>query len=67
MNTPRDLHLPDRLQEALAELPDLAQRIGTDAAAREVRRVLPYEAFAHFRASGLGLLRIPVELSLIHI
>ncbi|MBU9577408.1 acyl-CoA dehydrogenase family protein [Ralstonia mannitolilytica] len=61
MNTPRDLHLPDRLQEALAELPALAQRIGTDAAAREVRRVLPYEAFAHFRTSGLGLLRIPVE------
>ncbi|PLT17472.1 MULTISPECIES: acyl-CoA dehydrogenase family protein [Ralstonia] len=61
MNTPRDLHLPDRLQEALAELPALARRIGTDAAAREVRRVLPYEAFAQFRASGLGLLRIPVE------
>lgn len=61
MNTPRDLHLPDRLQEALAELPALAQRIGTDAAAREVRRVLQYEAFAHFRTSGLGLLRIPVE------
>lgn len=61
MNTPRDLHLSDRLREALADLPALAERIGTDAAAREVRRVLPYEAFAPFRASGLGLLRIPVE------
>lgn len=61
MNKPRDLHFPNRLQDALAALPALAERIGADAAAREVRRVLPYEGFAHFRASGLGLLRVPVE------
>ena len=61
MNKPRDLHFPNRLQDALAALPAVAERIGADAAAREARRVLPYEGFTHFRASGLGLLRIPVE------
>ena len=61
MNTPRDLHLHHRLQDAIAALPALAERIGEDAAAREVRRVLPYEGFARFRESGLGLLRIPAE------
>ena len=61
MNTPRDLHLHHRLQDAIAALPALAERIGEDAAAREVRRVLPYEGFARFRESGLGLLRTPAE------
>ncbi|MDR5760368.1 acyl-CoA dehydrogenase family protein [Caballeronia sp. LZ035] len=51
----------DALNDALAALPALAEAIGADAAAREVRRDLPFEAFALFRRSGLGKLRLPVE------
>ena len=42
-------------------LPDLANAIGQDAAQREARRELPFEGFAIFRRSALGVLRIPVE------
>ncbi|HEY0296330.1 MAG TPA: acyl-CoA dehydrogenase family protein, partial [Bordetella sp.] len=47
------------LRQALAGLPELAQRIGLDAAGRENRRELPFFAFDLFRRSGLGALRIP--------
>jgi alkylation response protein AidB-like acyl-CoA dehydrogenase len=50
-----------RLQAALAALPALAEAIGKDAAQREARRELPFDAFALFRESGLGVLRLPVE------
>jgi len=61
MNAPLDFDARHPLRAALESLPELAQKIGTDAAAREARRLLPYEGFALFRRSGLGLLRIPVE------
>ncbi len=51
----------DPRQAALDALPTLAEAIGEDAAAREVRRELPFEGFALFRQSGLGKLRLPVE------
>jgi hypothetical protein len=38
-----------KLEAALAALPELAKAIGEDAAAREARRELPFEAFALFR------------------
>ncbi|WP_144633947.1 acyl-CoA dehydrogenase family protein [Bordetella genomosp. 13] len=50
-----------RRRAALAQLPELARRIGEDAAAREARRELPHFAFVLFRDSGLGALRIPAE------
>ncbi|MFL9996532.1 acyl-CoA dehydrogenase family protein [Paraburkholderia sediminicola] len=50
-----------RLQAALTALPALAKAIGEDAAQREVRRELPFDRFALFRESGLGVLRFPVE------
>ena len=50
-----------RLRDALAALPALADEIGQDAAGRELRRELPFEAFSAFRRSGLGALRIPAE------
>lgn len=50
-----------RLQAALAALPALAEAIGEDAAQREVRRELPFDRFALFRESGLGVLRFPAE------
>src|ERR1700712_1979700 len=50
-----------RLDTALAALPALAEKIGEDSAARESRRELPFDGFALFRKSELGLLRIPVE------
>lgn len=50
-----------RLEAALAALPALAQAIGEDAAAREIRRELPFDGFALFRQSGLGKLRFPLE------
>lgn len=62
MNKPRDLDQRAHLQALLAGLPELARRIGEDAAGREARRVLPYEAFKLVRESGLGLLRIPAGL-----
>ncbi|MFP4905891.1 acyl-CoA dehydrogenase family protein, partial [Paraburkholderia sp. BR14261] len=49
------------LQDALADLPALANEIGKEAAAREGRRELPFEGFDAFRRSGLGRLRLPVE------
>jgi alkylation response protein AidB-like acyl-CoA dehydrogenase len=49
------------LQAALAGLPALAKAIGEGAASREARRELPFDAFALFRQSGLGRLRLPVE------
>lgn len=61
MNAPLDFDARHALRAALEQVPALAQRIGVDAAAREARRVLPYEGFALFRKSGLGLLRLPVE------
>ncbi|ESJ25955.1 acyl-CoA dehydrogenase [Cupriavidus sp. HPC(L)] len=61
MNAPLDFDARRALRAALESLPELAQKIGTDAAAREARRLLPYEGFALFRQSGLGLLRIPAE------
>lgn len=51
-----------RRHAALAQLPELARRIGEEAAVREARRELPYFAFVLFRDSGLGALRIPAEL-----
>lgn len=57
MNAP---HARARLEAALAALPDLAVALGQEAAGREADRVLPFEGFALFRASGLGALRIPV-------
>jgi alkylation response protein AidB-like acyl-CoA dehydrogenase len=50
-----------RLDDALAQLPALAEAIGRDAAQREARRALPFEGFTLFRASGLGAIRLPVE------
>ncbi|WP_454753446.1 acyl-CoA dehydrogenase family protein [Cupriavidus necator] len=61
MNAPLDFDARHALRAALEQVPALAQDIGVDAAAREARRVLPYEGFALFRKSGLGLLRLPVE------
>jgi alkylation response protein AidB-like acyl-CoA dehydrogenase len=61
MNAPQELASASRLKSVLAALPDTAQAIGKDAAQREARRELPFEGFAIFRRSGLGLLRIPVE------
>jgi alkylation response protein AidB-like acyl-CoA dehydrogenase len=51
----------EELDAALAALPALARAIGEDAAAREARRELPFDAFTLFRRSGLGKLRLPVE------
>ncbi|QGZ65965.1 acyl-CoA dehydrogenase family protein [Paraburkholderia acidisoli] len=47
-------------QPALAGLRELAQAIAQGAAAREVRRELPFDAATRFRESGLGRLRLPV-------
>jgi alkylation response protein AidB-like acyl-CoA dehydrogenase len=52
---------PVKLDAALAALPALASAIGEDAAQREARRELPFDRFALFRQSGLGVLRFPVE------
>lgn len=49
------------LEAALAGLPALAKAIGEGAASREARRELPFDAFALFRQSGLGRLRLPAE------
>src|SRR5207253_1801151 len=58
---PLDFDARHALRAALDAVPALAQQIGVDAAAREARRLLPYEGFALFRESGLGVLRLPVE------
>jgi len=52
---------PGRAQ-LLARLPALASEIAKDAARRDRERELPFEAFALFRQSGLGTLRIPTSL-----
>jgi alkylation response protein AidB-like acyl-CoA dehydrogenase len=52
---------PDR-ETLLARIPALAAAIAEGAAKRDLDRELPFEAFALFRASGLGALRIPVTL-----
>src|SRR5215210_2959655 len=39
----------------------LAAEIGPGASEREVSRTLPFEAFDLFRASGLGVIRLPVH------
>lgn len=49
------------LQALLARLPALAASIAEGAAQRERERSLPFEAFALFKASGLGALRVPPE------
>jgi alkylation response protein AidB-like acyl-CoA dehydrogenase len=54
-------HPTQKLADALAALPALAQEIGLDAAQREIRRELPFAAFDAFRRSGLAALRIPAE------
>jgi alkylation response protein AidB-like acyl-CoA dehydrogenase len=61
MTSPQGTAATSRLEAALAALPALAKEIGEDGAAREARRELPYDGFALFRKSGLGLLRLPVE------
>jgi alkylation response protein AidB-like acyl-CoA dehydrogenase len=49
------------LRALLQRLPALAASIAEGAAQRERDRTLPFEAFARFRASGLGALRVPPE------
>ena len=49
-------------QVLLARLPALAAEIAKGAAQRDLDRELPFAAFAAFRATGLGALRIPVAL-----
>lgn len=46
----------------LARLPALAAEVAKGAARRESERELPFAAFGLFRESGLGAVRIPVEL-----
>jgi len=50
------------LAELLARAPALSETIAEGAAQRDLDRALPFEAFRLFRESGLGTLRIPVEL-----
>jgi acyl-CoA dehydrogenase len=50
-----------KLQTLLARLPELAAAIAEGAAERERERTLPFEAFARFRESGLGALRVPPD------
>ncbi|MCX5493688.1 acyl-CoA dehydrogenase [Kaistia dalseonensis] len=51
---------PDRAT-LLARLPALAAEIAKGASERDIDRALPFEAFALFRKSGLGAIRVPVE------
>jgi Acyl-CoA dehydrogenases len=46
----------------LARIPGLVAEIAKGAAQRDLDRQLPFEAFQLFRESGLGALRVPVEL-----
>jgi len=50
------------LSELLASAQPLADEIAVGAAKRDIERELPFEAFARFKASGLGALRVPVAL-----
>ncbi len=61
MNAPDRAALAPDLQTLLDRLPALAAAIAQGASQRERDRVLPFEAFALFRASGLGALRVPPE------
>jgi alkylation response protein AidB-like acyl-CoA dehydrogenase len=61
MQVSNDTAAQSRLQAALSALPALAEAIGEDAAQREARRELPFQAFTLFRESGLGVLRLPLE------
>ena len=49
------------LQALLDRLPALAASIAEGAVEREREGTLPHEAFAQFKASGLGSLRVPPE------
>jgi len=49
-------------EELLARIPPLVAEIAKGAAQRDLDRELPYEAFRLFRGSGLGALRVPVNL-----
>lgn len=53
---------PLALEELLSRARLLSAEIGKDAAQRDRERVLPFEAFAKFRETRLGTLRIPVHL-----
>jgi alkylation response protein AidB-like acyl-CoA dehydrogenase len=48
--------------ELIARIPALALEIAKDASRRDLDRELPFAAFRLFRQSGLGALRIPIEL-----
>ena len=50
------------LAELLERIQPLADSMAVGAAKRDLDRELPFEAFQLFRDSGLGTLRIPVEL-----
>jgi alkylation response protein AidB-like acyl-CoA dehydrogenase len=52
---------PD-LATLLARVPALAAEIAKGAAKRDLDRELPFEAFALFKTSGLGALRVPVAM-----
>jgi alkylation response protein AidB-like acyl-CoA dehydrogenase len=53
---------PVALDELLARIPPLVDEIAKDAVRRDLERELPFEAFAKFKAAGLGTLRVPVAL-----
>ncbi|MBW0447424.1 acyl-CoA dehydrogenase [bacterium M00.F.Ca.ET.228.01.1.1] len=61
MHAAQQHRIQTTLESALAALPALAEALGEDAAQRELRRELPFDGFALFRASGLSVLRFPVE------
>ena len=61
LQPPADPAKSPELQALLQRLPALAASIAEGAAQRERDRTLPFEAFAQFRASGLGALRVPPE------
>lgn len=48
--------------ELLARIPALAAEIAKGAAQRDLDRQLPHQAFALFKQSGLGALRVPAAL-----
>lgn len=52
---------PDKAK-LLAQVPELAARIGEGAARRDLERELPFEAFQWIRDSGLTALRVPERL-----
>ena len=49
-------------EHLLARIPARVAGIAKGAAARDLNRELPFEAFALFRESGLGALRVPAAL-----